>query len=138
MAVARTSLPGQWPDMGRPAASRVFLLQVFAPPSAGLLFLELDMFTPTIARVSQFIGRHTSPEELAEKYEADKARHIADAMSDVEAVAAELDDMVFDQDTARLQTDALAFAIAYGRNDDRTIDALNRLDQAIKQRLEAA
>ena len=92
------------------------------------------MFTPTIARVSQFIGRHTSPEELAEKYEADKARHITDALSDVEAVANELDDMVFDQDAARLQTDALAFALVYGRNDDRTIDAFNRLEAALKKR----
>jgi hypothetical protein len=92
------------------------------------------MFTPTIARVSQFIGRHASPDELADKYEADKARHIADALSDVEAVANELDDMVFDQDTARLQTDALAFALVYGRNDDRTIDAFNRLETALKKR----
>lgn len=92
------------------------------------------MFTPTIARVSQFIGRNDSPEELAEKYEADKARHITDALSDVEAVANELDYMVFDQDTARLQTDALAFALVYGRNDDRTIDAFNRLETALKKR----
>jgi len=96
------------------------------------------MFTPTIARVSQFIGFHTSPEELAEKYEADKARHITDALSDVDAVANELDDMVFDQDTARLQTDALAFSLVYGRNDDRTVDAFNRLETALKKRLEEA
>lgn len=92
------------------------------------------MFTPTIARAIQFIGSHTSPGELAEKYEADKARHITDALSDVETVANELDDMVFDQDTARLQTDALAFALVYGRNDDRTIDAFNRLETALKKR----
>lgn len=96
------------------------------------------MFTTTAPRIDQFIARNKSPEELAEKYEADKSRHIADALSDVEAVATELDDMVFDQDTARLQTDALAFALVYGRNDDRTIDAFNRLEAALKKRLEAA
>ena len=92
------------------------------------------MFTPTIARVSQFIGRHTSPEELAEKYESDKKTFVKDAMSDVELVGKELDDMVFDKSQASLQTDALAFALVYGRNDDRTIDAFNRLETALKKR----
>lgn len=30
--------------------------------------------------------------------------------------------------------DALAFALVYGRNDDRTIDAFNRLETALKKR----
>lgn len=92
------------------------------------------MFTTTAQRIDQFFARNKSPEELAEKYEADRKGHIDDVMSDVEAVASELDDMVFDQGTARLQADALAFALVYGRNDDRTIDAFNRLETAIKKR----
>ena len=95
------------------------------------------MFTGVQQRIETLI-RNRYPEELVEKYEADKKQYIKDVMSDVEIVGKELDDMVFDKSQAILQTDALAFALVYGRNDDRTIDAFNRLESAIKQRLEAA
>lgn len=92
------------------------------------------MLTSVQQRIEALI-RPRYPEELVEKYEADKKTFVKDAMLDVELVGKELDDMVFDQDAARLQTDALAFALVYGRNDDRTIDAFNRLEAALKKRL---
>lgn len=92
------------------------------------------MLTSVQQRIETFF-QHRYPEKAVEKYEADKQKHIDDAMSDAEQVGEVLNDMVFDQTQASLQTDALAFAIVYGRSDDRTIDAFNRLEQAIKNRL---
>ncbi len=92
------------------------------------------MLTSVQQRIETFF-QHRYPEEAVEKYEADKKTFVKDAMLDVELVGKELDDMVFDKSQASLQTDAMAFALVYGRNDDRTIDAFNRLETAIKKRL---